>query len=489
MRNMNFRLTLLQSFNILFLIVFAYIFLNTILVPLNYFTNFKFISIVLGAIIILIGLSVTNRYLLKLNSKSLKIISVLSFIGLIGMQLFFAYFFKVNPTWDFGEVYYEAVDLSLQFRQIDPYFYLHCPNNLPILLVYTGLFKVFRFIGFVDLLTPLILVNLGVVVLSVFVMYLLIKEMYGLQRATLFSLLSLLITPFYTYTTIVYTDTLGMIFPILSLYLYAKIYKSNQYDWDKIIMLGVVLGVGALLKTHAAIVLVAILIHYLMTSKPRYIKSSLTMLLPVILVLISYQIITKPLIPISSAEVGFPKTHWIMMGLKGNGGFDDEDTNMTRFLKDSGYSNNQIQKEHLRIMKERLTEYGGRGFLEHLNNKLNFTWSDGTYFAPEKLKREPLTENSYQDYIFGDKNEAYLYFSQMVHVAIQFLVVVSAIAIVKKKDSFENVATISLFGVILFLLIWETRSRYLMIYLPVIVFLASHGFEILFECFEKIKRQ
>ena len=489
MRILNFKLTLLHFFNILFSIIFAYIFLNTTLVPLNYFMNFNSLIVVLGAIIILIGLNIINLYLLKLNSKSLKLISVLSFICLIVLQLFFAHFFKVNPTWDFGKVYDEAVDLSLKFRQIDPYFYLHCPNNLPILLVFTGLFKIFRFIGLVDLLTPLILINLGVIIVSVFVMYLLIKDMYGIQRATLFSLLALLITPFYAYTTIVYTDTLGMIFPILSLYLYAKIYKSNQYEWVKIIMLGFVLGVGSLFKTHAAIVLVAILIHYLMTSKPRFIKFSLTMLFPVTLVLISYQIITKPLIPISSTEVGFPKTHWIMMGLKGNGGFDDDDTNMTRFLKDSGYSNNQIQQEHLRIMKERLTEYGGRGFLEHLNNKLNFTWSDGTYFAPEKLKREPLTENSYQDYIFGDKNEVYLYFSQMVHVAIQFLVLMSAIAILKKKDGFESVVTISLFGVILFLLIWETRSRYLMIYLPVIVFLASHGFGVLLECFEKNKCQ
>ena len=77
------------------------------------------------------------------------------------------------------------------------------------------------------MLNPLILVNLSVVFLSV-VIYLLIKELYGLQRATLFSIVSILITPFYTYTTIVYTDTLGMIFPILSLYLYAKIYHSHK---------------------------------------------------------------------------------------------------------------------------------------------------------------------------------------------------------------------------------------------------------------------
>lgn len=49
--------------------------------------------------------------------------------------------------------------------------------------------------------------------------------------------------------------------------------------------------------------------------------------------------------------------------------------------------------------------------------------------------------------------------------------------------------TISVFGVMLFLLIWETRSRYLMIYLPVFVVLASYGFGEFTQMIQKIKRQ
>lgn len=484
-----FKLGLLQSFNFIFIFIFGYIFLNTVISPMNYFIKYNQFIVLIGAILVLGIMMVINNYLDKLTSKHLNWISGLSFVSLFVVQLFCAHYFKVNPTWDFGEVYYEALELSEHLRPISPYFYLYCPNNLPILLIITGLMKVFRILGFTNLLNPLIGVNLIVVWISVYVMYLLIKEQYGLKYATLFSLFSLTVTPFFLYTTIIYTDTIGMIFPILSLYLYAKIYKSKQYDWVNVTWLGILLGISALIKTHAVIVLIAILIHYVMNNRQYFIKLSAQLVGLVFIVLMGYKFLTKPFIPIASEEVGFPKTHWIMMGLKGTGGFDDEDTNMTRYLKDIGYSNEQIQNEHLRIMKERIEIYELNGLIHHLNDKLNFTWSDGTYFAPEKLKREPLSENSYQTYIFGDDNKAYLYFSQIIHVVTQFLILLSTIKIVKQKSGFESVATISLFGVILFLLIWETRSRYLMVYLPVIIFLASHGFMSLSDKLEKIKRQ
>ena len=82
-----------------------------------------------------------------------------------------------------------------------------------------------------------------------------------------------------------------------------------------------------------------------------------------------------------------------------------------------------------------------------------------------------------------------LYLSQMVHVVILFLMWLSSIRILKDKLCFESVMTISVFGVMLFLLIWETRSRYLMIYLPVFVVLASYGFGEFTQMIQKIKRQ
>lgn len=131
---------------------------------------------------------------------------------------------------------------------------------------------------------------------------------------------------------------------------------------------------------------------------------------------------------------------------------------------------------------------GIKGFVQHENDKLNFTWSDGTYYAPNKLRREPLNHNVYQNYVFGEKNLPYVYLSQMVHVVLLVLMWIGGLKILNDKINFESVMTISIFGLILFLLIWETRSRYLMIYLPVFAVLASYGFGGFIQMFQKIKR-
>lgn len=54
-----------------------------------------------------------------------------------------------------------------------------------------------------------------------------------------------------------------------------------------------------------------------------------------------------------------------------------------------------------------------------------------------------------------------------------------------KQDGFESVITITLFGVILFLLIWEIHSRYLVLFLPMMIALAIIGFDELIERIEK----
>ena len=483
------KLGLMEVFNWVFILAFGYILLNIIISPFSLFGNMNPFVVVLGACLLIIILFIINKLLTFQSEKTMKMISIGSFFIIFLLQMFFGRYFKVYPTWDFGWIYYQGIELSQQCKPLENYFYSCCSNNIPILLLVTGIIKFFRMVGLNDMLTSLIFINIIVVLLSIYVMYLTIKEIYGLQRATLFSIVTVLITPFYTYTTIIYTDTLGLIFPILSIYLYFKIYKSGDFNFLNVILLGIVFGIGGLFKTHAAIVLIAVLIHYFITNRPHFIKLSISVIVPVILILISYKSIIRPLMPNSYEELAWPKTHWIMMGLKGNGIYDEEEATFTRNLEQSGVSKKEIQDQHLEIIKERLKNYGIKGLLTHLNSKLNFTWSDGTYYAPNKLEREPISKNTFQDYIFGDKNLPYLYLSQMVHVLILFLMWLSSIRILKDKLCFESIMTLSVFGVMLFLLIWETRSRYLMIYLPVFVVLASYGFGEFTQMIQKIKRQ
>ena len=113
--------------------------------------------------------------------------------------------------------------------------------------------------------------------------------------------------------------------------------------------------------------------------------------------------------------------------------------------------------------------------MNHLKEKINFTWAEGTYFAPEKLSRLPVSENVYQPYIWGDAKIYFVYFCQAVQVVILALIVVGSVKLFKEKSVFELVLSIAIFGTFLFLLIWETRSRYLIVALPLIMALCVYG--------------
>ena len=60
------------------------------------------------------------------------------------------------------------------------------------------------------------------------------------------------------------------------------------------------------------------------------------------------------------------------------------------------------------------------------------------------------------------------------------MIIVSLFAI-KKPEKNETILRLSIFGLFLFLLIWETRSRYLVNYLPVMQIISFIGIERLYE--------
>ena len=52
---------------------------------------------------------------------------------------------------------------------------------------------------------------------------------------------------------------------------------------------------------------------------------------------------------------------------------------------------------------------------------------------------------------------------------------ISGVYLFKNRHAFVHVMAITLFGNFLFLLIWETRSRYLVLYLPLMMMLCTYA--------------
>ena len=135
-------------------------------------------------------------------------------------------------------------------------------------------------------------------------------------------------------------------------------------------------------------------------------------------------------------ETGIPSTHWIMMGLNNPGGYDDNDAHFSIGLKNDDKSNQEIKEANIQIIKERIQNYGFTGMIDHLKQKINYTWSDGTYFSIRKLIREPLMENNpYADYMIGHQNKYFIYFSQISHITLIGLMLIGAFRLLRKKDT------------------------------------------------------
>lgn len=471
------KLSLLQLFALVFTLTFSFIFAEALVRPNDTFLAMTWWKVGLLAIIIFSFLVIAYRWMNRLGKRGLIIFTVINFFILVLLQAFFIRYFQVNPTWDVGDVYRTALEQKNIFDSLPDYFTVRYPNNIPLLTFFILGMRFLDLFGITDYYFYFTIFNAFAIVLTLGCLYWFINRRLGLVSATWTSLLMLFISPLYMYVPIVYTDTLVMLFPILGLIFYDLFYHSrNGWRYLYLILLGLILAVGVLVKTNAIIIVVAIMIHYVMRNPlKKWIQLLIGVALPFILVNVIYQGIMSPLYPNGKEELGFPMTHWVMMGLEGNGGYYHQDVEYTLSLKYAGLTNEEIKDIHIDRIKDRLSDYGIKGFLDHLHKKINYTWAEGTYFVPEKLRREPINTNGYQSYIFGEKNEIYIYSAQAVHLVILGLMALSGAYLLKNRNSFLYVAAIAIFGNFLFLMMWETRSRYLVLYLPLMMMLCAYA--------------
>lgn len=472
------KLILLSIFNVLFIGIFSYVFIDALIHPSQVFAIMNPWIVLLLSLIVLVILYGVYHTLSQLSKKSLIIFSCFNFLVLIGLQIFFLRYFQVEPAWDVGGVYHSALSVKDGFTVFPEYFTDKYPNNIPLFLVELLGMKLLSLLHIENYYYVFTFANALVMTLTMGCFYWFIKRRLGLVAATWGSFFMLFITPLYTYTTIFYTDTTVMIFMIFGVLLYDLFYHSkdrSHYTW--LLLMSVVLAIGVLLKANVIILLVAILIHFVMTNSYKSWLGFFTgSLLPFFMLTILYQQWITPYYPVEKAEIGYPMTHWIMMGSEGRGTYSATDDEFTNDLKlNQELSNEQIKEVHLEIIKDRLTKNGFSGLMNHLKEKINFTWAEGTYFAPEKLSRLPVSENVYQPYIWGDAKVYFVYFCQAVQLVILGLIVVGGIKLFQQKSAFEIVLSIAIFGTFLFLLIWETRSRYLIVALPLIMALCVYG--------------
>ena len=164
--------------------------------------NFNPIILTIGIVIyfFLIRL-IYNKLLPKIENKKVLpfvLIGIFAIICIIIAQIF-----KVNPSWDMGEVYKIAVNI-VETENPDLLYLYKFPNNVGVTGVYTIIFGISNAIGITDYVNVATIFNSIIVIACVILMYLIVRKLYGNKKALMILIISIFTTPLYLYAAIYY---------------------------------------------------------------------------------------------------------------------------------------------------------------------------------------------------------------------------------------------------------------------------------------------
>ncbi len=381
-----------------------------------------------------------------------------------------------------GAVYRIAAKYAIGEKTDTGYLYKF-PNNIGITIVLGIIFRLSAIIKITNFSTVATTFNAIIVGLSGVMMYIIAKKIFGNKSAIMVLVITLFTTPFYLYSAIYYTDTLSLFMMLLMVYVYLLIQRLKKAKIFGFIILGILTFVAIKIKITTSFIVIAYVLYRILTGDIKNICKELIYIIPTILIcMIIYNNIINNVILTDkelSDNLKIPIEHWIMMGLYENGGYNVEDYKYT-----NQYATYQEKREAtISKIKERLSSYNSNSFIKHINSKLKYGLTDGTYFAPEKLRREPVNENILHKFILssGEYSKYYKYLPQVMHFSMLILILIGIVHIIKFKEytDINIIFYILIFGFILFLLIWENRSRYILTAVPFMIISQLKGLEIL----------
>lgn len=505
---------LFQVFTWIFLLVFTYLFLGAFLFNTNSYKIGRFNNFYELIAFIAIGSGITLLYYFcKYAFHKLHMyhyiekhwISIMLFFMLLMFIVQTKYFLNFPNIfgWDVGLIY-NAAENGLNADSIT--YFSWYPNNLLLLFIYKFIHRIALLTTQNSFINLLVIFNIVCTDLSIVALFFTAKMMFGLKQAYLSLYLSLILYAFFPWNICTYTDTVTLPFGIGLFLLYLLLYQA-QRPFSKAmigICMGIIVVIGCLIKPTIIIVAIAIIILHLMLSLgslkvfAKFAKFFGIVLLSALIAFITSHLFEKYQTVIKlQPDKTVPVEHFILLGSYQNqaqnlfGTWNPEDTNLTF----SQPNTQAMKKAEIVAIKKRLSRYGIKGYLSFLDKKARWVTEDGTFFwggegqfmqydFNAKSQLELFIRNVV--YVPGKYFKPYAYMLQGIWLFILFLCCFPILR--KKKYSDPNILIVrlTLLGILLFLLLFESRSRYLINHLPFFCLLAVYGFHEMTTCFSNM---
>ncbi|MBO1308705.1 hypothetical protein JZO70_21200 [Enterococcus sp. 669A] len=312
-----------------------------------------------------------------------------------------------------------------------------------------------------------------------------------------FSLFSLSLSP---WILVPYTDTFSFGL-ISSIFLIYSIYRCSIKKSAKVvlrILLSVLIGLAFLLKPSSIIFFIAWTlfkaVELIYEEKKSVQVHKLFVFIQSIILFLSAIIFFnlflnhQKLVSIDD-EQAKPSIHFIMMGMKNDGGYNQEDVDTVNAINGKENKKAYISKE----IRMRLKDFGFLGYMKflmkkHFNNTSNgdFGWGrDGRPQVPGEVATSKF-QSILRDWYYqqGNRVNNIRFFMHIIWLGVlsSSLFTVFIKTSDKKMSQLIYIMMLSVIGIFLYLLIFEGgRSRYLIQYLPIFFMLAGIGAQTLIQ--------
>jgi len=438
----------------------------------------------------------------------LSVLFLLIFVGLFTIANALA----IDPMlsgWDPQTTFQQAFILSgnTTLNDLTGYFQAY-PNNLAIVGLTWLVIQVAQLIN-VDYITVTAFVNAGILTLAIFLTYNTVKRLFNAKIA-LIALILCLVIGLSPWLRTFYTDSVGMLFPVLSLNILVRMYQARTSK-NRLLLgtsLGIVLGIGYLIKPTTIFIAIAVIMLVALYGSVLLYRKSITRTLlkkAVILalcVLFGFLLASVPIrtfmIHTMNLKVdSMPVSSFAMMGLTTvctdypkqcrYGAW-----NLSDALMHQKFTDNDVYREYtIEKIKDRVADYGFVGYLKFLSQKGAWVLGDGTFYVYNEgvESSSPFVHSSKIDQkiqnIMHPSGEYYKIFESILQT-LWFVILISCVAAIilwrrVRAKSMKNyvfiITQITLLGLMVFLLFFEARSRYLFLYVPFFIILACYLYD------------
>lgn len=363
-------------------------------------------------------------------------------------------------------------------------YFNNCQNNIMLLLILTFIYKIMSLFGIALTLESTLIVsqifNIICIEIAIFLGIRILKKKTDTYTSLIYLVLSCLFLPYYINSFRFYTDTIVLPFLMLLISLFFTL-KDKELSKKQVILNCILLGIIAFfaikIKQSIAIVVIAMIAYLIFQKRKQLLLYLTTIFLPTLLIfmtLFNLYIHKASWIDFSREEyIKLPTLHWIALGMTGNGSFNKSIVKAELYNETTIKEKEQIVKH---ILKAQFATYENFGdFLDFEFEKAVSTWCDGRYHQTTHVKWFYF-DTILQDFLVKD-GKYYDFFRTFLKIYSFFFIVCFlqiSVKQLKEKDCPNTILySLIILGLAIFLSIWETKSRYLLSFIPIFLLLIS----------------